>query len=124
MKMMKTLVSSFLLAAVSLGIAGTSFAQAPYSACLGNNSKPCVDARNAFAEHHGGVYPEQYYNSWYNGNRGRWYQENNAWRWEGVNGDRYWNDGPNGWQWHRWKEHEEREEHEEHEHHHHHHDHD
>jgi len=99
MTMMKTLVGAFVLAAVSFGIAGTSFAQAPYSACLGNNSPACVNARKAFAEHHGGTFPEQYYNSWYGGNRGRWYQENNNWRWEGANGDRYWK-GDHGWEWH------------------------
>lgn len=100
---MKKLLSAILLTAVSLGIAGTSFAQG-YGACWGNNSKACQDARNAFAEHHGGRFPEQYYNSYYGGNPGRWYQENNAWRWEGVNGDRYYS-GPKGWEWHKWHEH-------------------
>jgi hypothetical protein len=101
--MKKTLLSAIVLAAVSFGMAGSSFAQ-PYSACLGNPSKACQDARNAFAEHHGGAFPEQYYNSWYGGQRGRWYQEGGGWRWEGINGDRYVS-GPHGWEWHRWHHH-------------------
>src|ERR1700693_1371527 len=87
LKMKKTLISAIVLAAVSFGTVGSSLAQG--YGCMGNNSPACVNARNAFAEHHGGVFPEQYYNSWYGGNQGRWYQQNNAWRWEGVNGDRY-----------------------------------
>jgi len=59
---------------------------------------PAPDARNAFAEHHGGVFPEQYYNSWYAGNQGRWNQENNEWRWERINGDEY-GKGDRGWEW-------------------------
>ena len=102
---MKKLFSLVVLTAISFGIAGSSFAQG--YGCMGNNSKPCQDARRAFAEHHGGAFPEQYYNSWYGGNQGRWYQQNNAWRWEGVNGDRY-ERGDRGWEWR----------------HHHHHDHD
>ena len=104
MKVMKILVGAFVLAAVSFGIGGTSFAQMAYSACAGRNTPACVQARNAFAEHHGGVFPEQYFNSYYNGNRGRWYQENNQWRWEGMNGDRYYQ-GAHGWEWHRFDHH-------------------
>ncbi len=95
--MMKKVFSAMVFAAISFGLVGSSFAQ--YS-CLGNNSPHCVDARKAFAEHHGGVFPEQYYNSWYGGSQGRWYQQNNAWRWEGANGDRYY-PGAHGWEWHR-----------------------
>jgi hypothetical protein len=104
MKLMKNLVSAFVLAGISFGIVGTSFAQPGYSACWGRNTPACVDAKKAFAEHHGGVFPEQYYNSYYNGGPGRWYQENNAWRWEGANGDRYYK-GDKGWEWHHWHDH-------------------
>jgi len=93
---MKKLFSLVVLTAISFGIAGSSFAQG--YGCMGNNSPACQDARKAFAEHHGGAYPEQYYNNWYAGNQGRWYQQNNAWRWEGVNGDRY-ERGDHGWEW-------------------------
>jgi len=91
---MKVFVLTLVFTALT---AGLSYAQ--YGACVGNNSKACVDARNAFAEHHGGVYPQQYYNHYYQGNPGRWSQENNEWRWEGMNGDRY-AKGPHGWEWH------------------------
>ena len=94
---MKTFLFAITLAALSAGLAGTGYAQA-YSACVGNNSKACTDARNAFAEHHGGVYPEQYYNHWYQGRPGRWAQQSNAWRWDGMDGDRY-SKGRHGWEW-------------------------
>jgi hypothetical protein len=94
---MKLFPITLLLATLAVGLAGTGYAQ--YGSCVNNNSKACRDARNAFAEHHGGVFPEQYYNHWYGGNQGRWYQRNNEWRWEGINGDRYWK-GHDGWEWH------------------------
>jgi hypothetical protein len=94
---MKKVLFTILLAAVSTGVARTGYAQG-YSACANNNSKACVDARNAFAEHHGGAMPGQYYNNWYGGNQGRWYQQNNDWRWEGMNGDQY-SRGARGWEW-------------------------
>ena len=122
---MKRVLFVIALAAISSGLAGTSYAQR-YSACANNNSKHCIDARNAFAEHHGGVYPEQYYNHWYGGNPGRWTQQNNAWQWEGMNGDVY-RRGDRDWEWQRYRneEREEREhEHHDGEHEHHHHDHD
>lgn len=103
---MKKVLFAMVLAALSAGAAGTGYAQG-YSRCANNNSPACVDARNAFARHHGGAFPEQYYNNWYGGNQGRWYQQNNDWRWEGMNGDQYWR-GDHGWEWR----------------HHHHHDHD
>jgi hypothetical protein len=93
--MKKFLLSGILVAALSAGAAGTSYAQRN---CINNNSKACRDARAAFAEHHGGVYPEKYFNHWYQGNQGRWTQEHNEWQWEGMNGDRYWK-GPHGWEW-------------------------
>jgi hypothetical protein len=83
-------------AALSAGVAGTGYAQ--YGACVNNNSKACVDARNAFAEHHGGQYPQQYYNHYYQGRPGRWSQQNNNWRWEGMDGDEY-SRGDRGWEW-------------------------
>lgn len=97
---MKKFILPILAAAtLALGLSGTSYAQ--YGSCVGNNSKHCVDARNAFARHHGGMYPEQYYNHWYGGQQGRWERQDNDWRWEGINGDRYWR-GDRGWEWHRW----------------------
>lgn len=93
---MKKAFFTMLFAAAGLLVTGSSYAQ--YSNCADSNSKACVDARNAFAEHHGGAFPEQYYNSWYAGNQGRWNQENNDWRWEGVNGDEY-GKGDRGWEW-------------------------
>ena len=69
-----------------------------YSACANNNSRHCQEARAAFAEHHGGVYPEQYYNHWYQGRQGRWGQANNQWRYEGMDGDEYRREH-NRWEW-------------------------
>ena len=96
---MKKILFALSLAALTVGIAGTGNA-APfgYGACANNNSQHCRDARNAFAEHHGGVYPEKYYDQWYQGRQGRWSQANNNWRWEGMNGDQY-RHGTNGWHW-------------------------
>src|ERR1700675_3092089 len=100
---MKKIVLTILFAALTAGAAGTSYAQ--YSgACVGNNSRACADARNAFAEHHGGVFPEQYYNHYYQGQPGRWNRDNNDWRWEGMNGDRY-SRGDHGWEWHHHHDH-------------------
>ena len=101
---MKTFLAAITFAALSAGLAGVSFAQQPYSACAGRNTPACVDARNAFAEHHGGVFPEQYYNHWYGGQPGRWTQEHNEWRWDGMNGDRYWK-GTHGWEWRHYHHH-------------------
>lgn len=94
---MKKFLLALSLAALTAGFAGTSYAF-NYSSCANNNSKHCVDARNAFAEHHGGQMPGQYYNHWYEGNQGRWNRANNEWRWEGMNGDQYWH-GNHGWEW-------------------------
>jgi hypothetical protein len=102
---MKILIFTVMLAALTAGMASAQ----RYSACANNNSQACRDARNAFAEHHSGQYPNQYYNQWYSGQPGRWNQQNNNWRWEGRDGDEYWR-GDRGWEW---KHHE-----------HHHHDHD
>ena len=96
---MKTLSSAITIAALSMGLVGVTHA-APfrYSACANNNSKACRDARDAFAEHHNGVYPNQYYNQWYQGRPGRWAQSGRDWRYEGMDGDDYWR-GSKGWEW-------------------------
>ena len=54
---MKILMFTIMLAALTAGMARAGY---DYSACAHNNSKACTDDRNAFASHHGGVYPEQY----------------------------------------------------------------
>ena len=95
---MKKALFTLLFAGAGLFIATTGRAQYRYSACANNNSKACRDARDAFARHHGVVYPQQYYSQWYQGQQGRWYQNNNNWRWEGMDGDDYWR-GNNGWEW-------------------------
>jgi len=91
---MKTFLFAAALTVLSAGAASAR----GYSACINNNSKACRDARAAFAEHHNGQFPEQYYNSWYGGRQGRWNQRNNQWRWEGIDGDNY-SKGRHGWQW-------------------------
>ena len=53
---MKKFLLALSLAALTAGFAGTSYAF-NYSSCANNNSQHCVDARNAFAEHHGGQCP-------------------------------------------------------------------
>jgi hypothetical protein len=113
---MKIFLYATFIVALSAGLA-----QAQYygygGGCANNNSKACRDARNAFAEHHGGRYPDQVYNQWYQGRQGRWNQEQNNWWYEGMNGEQYRRNHDN-WEWRH-------EEHERHEHeHHHHHDHD
>jgi hypothetical protein len=68
-------------------------AGAANAACIGN-SKACVDARNAFAEHHGGVYPGQYYQ----GYQGQWARNGNDWRFRSNEGREYYH-GHDGWAW-------------------------
>lgn len=131
---MKTLViSTILLVAATFGFSGAAHAQRyPYRSCVNNNSKACQDARNAFAEHHNGLYPEQWFNQnyqgqpgrwqwenadgddWYQGEQGHWYKEPQGWHFWGDDGDDYWK-GKNGWGWARGRAHREGEEHEEHE---------
>jgi hypothetical protein len=93
---MKTFVLTILLTALTGGIACA--AGYDYGSCAGNNGKACTDARNAFAEHHNGQYPERYYSQWYQGQQGRWNQQGSDWRWEGARGQSY-AKGQNGWQW-------------------------
>ena len=95
---MKTLLFAISFAALSAGMSGVGYAQYRYSACANSNSRACINARNAFARHHGGVYPERYYNHWYQGDQGRWSRVNNDWRWERMDGDEYWR-GAHGWEW-------------------------
>ena len=99
--MKKFFVPILTAATLALGLAGTSYAQWNNHACANNNSKHCQDARAAFAEHHNGMMPNQYYNHWYGGQQGRWDRYNNDWRWESMNGDRY-SRGNHGWEWHRY----------------------
>ena len=68
----KMLVFAMVLATLSAGFASSASA---YDACAGNNSRACTDARNAYAEHHGGTFPGQAYGNYrggYNYNRGNW----------------------------------------------------
>jgi hypothetical protein len=90
---MKTFVLTILLTALTSGIAAAGYS---FQTC--GNTKACNDARAAFAEHHHGQYPTQYYNQWYQGRQGRWNHKGTNWRWEGLRGDRY-AQGHNGWQW-------------------------
>lgn len=87
----------------------------PYRSCRNNPSKECQDARKAFAEHHNGMTPEQWFDQTYQGQAGRWQWENaegDDWyqgvpghwfqepdsRFHGDNGDVY-RKGPTGWGW-------------------------
>lgn len=74
---MKVLMFAIMLAATTAAFAPQASA---YDACAGNNSRPCVNARNAFAEHHGGAMPGQFENRAYNNrayNSGAYYNNNN-----------------------------------------------
>jgi uncharacterized protein YjbJ (UPF0337 family) len=62
--------------------------------CVNNNSQHCRDARAAFAEHHNGKSPNQ----WYQGHQGRWNQQGHAWQWRSDDGREY-RQGQQGWQW-------------------------
>ena len=96
---MKIIAFVILLAALIVGLAGASYAQPyGYPGCLNNNSKACRDARNAFAEHHNGLYPRQWYNQRYQSRQGRWNQYERDWRWEDVDGDDCWREHA-GWEW-------------------------
>jgi hypothetical protein len=99
---MKTTLFSLLFAAASLAMAGSSYAQFRYSSCANSNTQACKEAREAFAEHHGGVYPEKYFDNYYQGRPGRWTKEKDEWRWDGMDGDRYYK-GPHGWEWRKYK---------------------
>jgi hypothetical protein len=97
---MKTFALTIMLSALSAGVAmaGSGYGYGNGS-CVGNYSRACRDARNAFASHHGGLFPEQY-----RGNRP--YYNHGAYERGYWNGERA----------------EEREEHHEHHRHEHHHD--
>ena len=97
---MKILLFAVLLTMVTAGLAsaGGGHPTNRYSACAHSNSKECTDARNAFAAHHGGKYPDQFYNQWYQGQQGRWDQHGKDWRWDGANGEQYRKEH-NQWEW-------------------------
>ncbi len=111
---MKSLLFAIVLAVVT---GGSAYAQRyPYLKCAHNNSKACQDANKAFAEHHNGIYPEQWFSenyqgrpgrwqwehaegdSWYQGLLGSWYQEPEGPRFRADNGDEY-RKGDKGWGW-------------------------
>ncbi|HLI80983.1 MAG TPA: hypothetical protein VKV03_13435 [Candidatus Binataceae bacterium] len=108
---MKTITFVVLLGALTVAPARAQFFNNSscrgFSACAHSNSKECRDARNAFAEHHNGMYPEQFCNEWYQGQQGRWMRRGNQWQWAGAEGDQ-WYDGrqghwfqePDGWRFH------------------------
>ena len=54
---MKIFLFALMLAALTAGLARAGWDN---SACADRNGRACTDARNAFAEHHGGMFPEQY----------------------------------------------------------------
>jgi len=98
---MKIFLLTIALATLSggLAIAGGGYSRGErYQACANNNSKACRDARAAFAEHHNGQTPNQWNNSWYQGQQGRWNQNGSNWQWKGADGRDY-RKGNNGWQW-------------------------
>ena len=107
---MKAFAFVLLIGALTLGTARAQFfngGPCQPGRCWHNNSKECVDARNAFAEHHNGRYPEQYCNQYYQGQRGRWIQNGNQWQWSGGGSNQWyqgrqghWFQEPNGWQFH------------------------
>ena len=55
----KVFLFSLMFAAITAGLAQPSTVYA-YGNCVNNNSRACVEARNAFASHHGGLYPREY----------------------------------------------------------------
>ncbi len=81
-------------------IAFTGGVASAQGACYGNNSPACVHARNAFAEHHGGVFPGQYFQ----GYQGTWARSGNDWRFRSNDGREYWR-GDHGWGWREAREH-------------------
>jgi len=93
---MKIFLLTIALAALTGGLAQAD--RYNYSSCANSNSRACQDDRAAFARHHNGQTPNQWNNHWYQGQRGRWSQQNNSWRWNGVRGDQY-SRGRDGWQW-------------------------
>jgi hypothetical protein len=98
---MRTLAFAILIALTSAGLASAQmgnplaghFDSNPLSghfgSCAHNNSKHCQEAREAFAEHHNGMSPEQWDNQSYQGHKGRWTKGEKGWQWEGSNGEQY-----------------------------------
>ena len=82
---------TLLLALLIVGLTGNL---ASAGSCSGNNSKHCRDARAAFAEHHRGEYPRQ----WYQGYHGRWFRDRDDWCWRNDDGREYRHQN-RGWLW-------------------------
>lgn len=114
---MKIFLFTILLVALTSGLARTAGAERyPYRSCAHSNTKECRDARDAFARHHNGLTPEQWYqqyyqgqpglwrwenaegDEWFQGRQGHWYQEAFGWLFRGDDGDDY-RQGENGWGW-------------------------
>ncbi len=83
---MKVFFLALVVAALSGGIAKAQ------ESCVGNNSEHCRDARAAFAEHHNGESPNQ----WYQGHQGRWDRSGQEWNWRNNDDDREYGRGDNG----------------------------
>jgi len=97
---MKIFLFVMLLGALTAGLARAQFGYnqtCKVGACAYINSKECRDARDAFAEHHNGLYPEQWCNQWYQGQQGRWTPQGNEWQWAGADGDQWFQGQPGHW---------------------------
>ena len=70
---MKIFIFTIMLAALTAGLAKAGGGYG-YQTCANSNSKACRDARDAFANHHGGAYPQQFRenHAYNNNNRGYW----------------------------------------------------
>jgi hypothetical protein len=99
---MRTFAVAILFALAATGLAsaqiGNPLAEHNGGGCAHNNSTNCQNARKAFAEHHNGMYPEQWDNQFYQGHKGRWVQGGKDWKWEGSNGEQY-RKVHDKWQW-------------------------
>jgi hypothetical protein len=70
---LKILVFTIMLAALTAGMASAGY---DYHGCANNNSRACTDARNAYASHHGGVFPEQYSQNHAHRHHHHWFRRN------------------------------------------------
>lgn len=89
---MKTFLIAIVLTVLTSGLAraGGGYNQRySYRSCAHSNTKECRDARDAFARHHNGIYPDQWFNGWYQGQQGRWSQQGSNWLWSGMEGDQW-----------------------------------
>ncbi|HVN30220.1 MAG TPA: hypothetical protein VMT64_17095, partial [Candidatus Binataceae bacterium] len=99
---MKIFAFLMLIGALAVGTARAQFIYnggpcSGHGRCFHNPSKECVDAREAFKEHHNGKTPEQWCNQYYQGQRGRWVQQNGQWGWSGAEGDQYYQGRQGHW---------------------------